>query len=329
MSIYAANSSQNAISIYLAKSASGSAPNYQIGGSSTTLDGPQYLAFDSSGNLWVTNYDASTGVGQIEEFKALAIGNVLPFGGITFPGGFGQARGIAIFQSKGYMVVGSDVPTATTPALPSQLQFFTTADSGPSTPFLIVTGAGTGLNVPSGVAFDSSGNAFVANRQGASVESFVIPTPTPTPASTPSPTPSPTPTPVGATPSPTPTPVTQNYQNLTPATAIVGASTGLVNPTGVALDSAGNIYVSDAGNPSVRVFATGATGNVPPIRVIAGASTGFVLPTDVKVDSTGQLYVADQGANKIFVFAPLASGNVAPMSTYPAIGSLVGIGLTP
>ncbi len=42
--LYATNSNQNAISIYTNGTKSGGGPTYQIGGSSTSLDGPQYLA---------------------------------------------------------------------------------------------------------------------------------------------------------------------------------------------------------------------------------------------------------------------------------------------
>ncbi|MDQ2991208.1 MAG: hypothetical protein M3R30_00105 [Candidatus Eremiobacteraeota bacterium] len=102
-----------------------------------------------------------------------------------------------------------------------------------------------------------------------------------------------------------------------------------MNPTGLGLDGAGNIYVADAGRKAVLVFAAAANGNVPPTANISGALTGFVSPSDVKVDSAGRIYVADSGAGKIFVFAAGANGNVAPTSTFTSPGTLVGIGLAP
>ena len=47
MTLYATNSNQNAISIYNKGQKSGSGPTFEIGGASTTLNGPQYLAFDT------------------------------------------------------------------------------------------------------------------------------------------------------------------------------------------------------------------------------------------------------------------------------------------
>ncbi len=56
--LYATNSTQNAINIY-PPTTKGGAPAYQIGGSATTLSGPQYLTFDNLSNLFVTNYNVS------------------------------------------------------------------------------------------------------------------------------------------------------------------------------------------------------------------------------------------------------------------------------
>lgn len=337
LTLYAANSSQNAVSIYPPGTASGSGPAYQIGGSNTTLDGPQYLALDSANDLFITNYDSGTAASSVVEIKALATGNVYPYGGFSYAY-MGRPRGIAIDANSGAFAVATVYTGAVSPALPSQIQVFDGGSSGGTSPALIVTGAATGLNVPSGVAYDSNDALWVTNLQGASVEKFVFPTPsptpsgsptpTPTPSPTPTPTPSPTATPPGPTPTSSPTPVPDYYDNLAPTTTISGALTGLVNPSGVALDTAGNIYVSDAGAKSVFVYAPTASGNVAPIRTIAGALTGFVSPSDVKVDKNGLIYVADPGAGKIFVFAAAASGNVAPTSTYTSPGTLVGIGIT-
>jgi len=337
LTLYAANSSQNAVSIYPPATASGSGPAFQIGGSNTTLDGPQYIAVDSTNDLWITNYDAGTSASSVVEIKALATGNVFPFGGFTFSQ-MGRVRGIAIDAGSGATAVATVFAGTTLPGLPSQVQVYVGGSAGGTSPSLILSGPSTGLNVPSGVLYDKNDALWVTNLQGASVEKFVFPTPSPTPSGspsptptaspTPTPTPSPTATPIGPTPTPVPTATPSIYTDLAPATVISGASTGLVNPTGIAMDAALDIYVSDAGAKSVFVFAPAATGNVAPIRTIAGALTGFVSPSDVKVDKNGLIYVADPGAGKIFVFAANASGNVAPTATYTSPGTLVGIGIT-
>jgi sugar lactone lactonase YvrE len=330
-SVYAAIASTNAISIYPAPIGTTLTPSYQIGGSTTTLDGPQYMTFDAAGNLWTTNYDAGTGVSSVIVFKVLATGAVYPLQTLTYAG-MGQPRGIAI-DANGNVAVAAVYSPAVSPALPSQIQFFTVLDAQGTTPYQVISGPSTGLNVPSGIAYDTNGTLYVANRQGASVEAFAFPTPSPTPAVTPTPSPTPTATPTPGsgptpTPSPTPSPVPL-ATNQPPTLDIVGATTGLTNPSGVAVDSTGIIYVSDAGNASIRIFAAGSTGNVAPTRVISGALTLLQVPTDIKVDSTGKIYVADSGAGKIFVFAAGATGNVAPTTTLTSSTGLVGIGLSP
>jgi hypothetical protein len=93
LTLYATNSNQNAVSIYLKDQTTATGPKYQIGGSNTGLNGPQYLAFDSVDNLWVTNYNPSTNTGTLVEIAALATGNVVP---LVSTGLSGRARGIAI-----------------------------------------------------------------------------------------------------------------------------------------------------------------------------------------------------------------------------------------
>jgi hypothetical protein len=113
--LYAANSNTNGISIYSAPLADGETPTYQIGGSSTLLDGPQYLTFDVGDSstafnksLWVTNYDAGSGASQVLVFKYLATGAVIPLQNFTYLG-MGQPRGIAVIPSSDYVAVAASI----------------------------------------------------------------------------------------------------------------------------------------------------------------------------------------------------------------------------
>ena len=73
-------------------------------------------------------------------------------------------------------------------------------------------------------------------------------------------------------------------------------------PMGIAIDSAGNFYVSDAGNNRIEKFSSthtflatwGSSGN---------GSSQFNLPTGCAVDSSGNLYVSDTFNNRIQKFA--------------------------
>jgi len=346
-SLYATNTTQNGISIYPAGTKTGSGPQYQIS-SQNTLNGPQYLAFDSTSDIFSTNYDAGTGAASIVEIKAAATGNVLPLNVYSFTSA--RARGIADYQTTfgtsttKVDVIVAGVVDATQPlAFANQLQWFQALLLGG--PYQTLAGPNTGLNVPSGVAVDKNGNVYVANSQGGNVEVFVVPSPSPTPSptATPTPTPSPSPTPSGATASPTPSPVpTATPINIAPMASIQGALTLLGTPTGIGLDSNLNIYVADPASKStlcgsspcaaILKFAAGSNLNVAPTTVIAGPATLLYAPTDVKVDSSGQIYVADSnqaGAGVIYIFAATASGNVAPVATFTSPGAVIGLGLSP
>jgi len=73
---------------------------------------------------------------------------------------------------------------------------------------------------------------------------------------------------------------------------ILDVATGFSNPTAVAVDAPGNIYVvANGSNTVVKMTATG-TGQT-------NIGSGFVKPTGVAVDAAGNVYVADFGDNAI------------------------------
>jgi len=98
--------------------------------------------------------------------------------------------------------------------------------------------------------------------------------------------------------------------NIAPTTNIVGATTTLNSPWGVAVDGSW-IYVANASNNSVDVFPINADGNAAPTRSIQGASTILNYPDGVAVDGSW-IYVANQSNNSIVVFPIGADGNAAP-----------------
>src|SRR6185369_3378207 len=73
------------------------------------------------------------------------------------------------------------------------------------------------------------------------------------------------------------------------------------NPLAVAVDSAGNVYVADAGNNEIRkVTAAGVVTTLAGLAGSGGIADGtgrdarFEHPTGVAVDSAGNVYVADE-----------------------------------
>lgn len=71
---------------------------------------------------------------------------------------------------------------------------------------------------------------------------------------------------------------------------------GLYQPQGLAVDSAGAVYVADFNNRVVKVAAGSTTQTVLPF-------TGLNYPEGVAVDGQGNVYVADRGNNRVLKLA--------------------------
>lgn len=105
------------------------------------------------------------------------------------------------------------------------------------------------------------------------------------------------------------------------------------NPTGVAVDTLGDVYVADTGNNRIRrIDASGS------VTTLAGDGTkGFAdgiggpngtaefdEPSGVAVDTSGNVYVADTENNRIRRID--ASGNVTTVAGSGDVGWLIGTG---
>jgi streptogramin lyase len=67
-------------------------------------------------------------------------------------------------------------------------------------------------------------------------------------------------------------------------------------PTSVAVDNAGNVYVSEYRNNDVRKIA--------PSGMVSTLASGLADPGDIAVDSAGNVYVADQSDDVILKITP-------------------------
>jgi len=168
---------------------------------SQSLSGPYALAFDSSGNLWVANYDNSTVV--------------------KYP--------------KARLANGARAPALTI-----------SADSSGS------------LNSPAGLAFDASGNLWVAANLSNKVLEY--------------------------------TQRELSGGHLRPAVTLSSDAWGSLNsPEGLAFDSAGNLWVANYGDDSVAEFAPSelsSSGSWLP-RIIAGPGTELLSPGCIAISPRG------------------------------------------
>ena len=101
----------------------------------------------------------------------------------------------------------------------------------------------------------------------------------------------------------------------------------LLQPRGLAVDAAGRLYVADAGNHRVVVFANNGT----LLRTIGSAGTGdgqFTTPEDVDVAPDGTIYVLDSAMPaSLQAFAP--DGHFLRRLGAGALCSPAGMGLGP
>jgi Beta-propeller repeat/NHL repeat len=295
-SIYVANFGNDDLALYSLGANGNAAPTTSLGSPVTGLDGPVGIAVDANQKTYVAN-------------SFLSIGN--PSGSVT------------IYPSGGYGVGGA--PRAT------------------------IIGANTGLLSPSGIALDTNGNIYVSNASGGSTGKGSVTVYAPTSNG-------------NATPSATivaansylgifdPTGVAVDTSGniyalafgtlgssigdcidvfppgsngtVTPSSVIIGGQTQLAQPSGMTLDSHGNIYVANKTNPpSITMYAAGSSGNVAPTSMISGSNTGLTSPVGIGVDSSGNIYVVNSAnsgggiAGSVTVYSAGSSGNIAPIQT--------------
>ncbi|MDB5102137.1 MAG: hypothetical protein JWM80_6558 [Cyanobacteria bacterium RYN_339] len=109
-----------------------------------------------------------------------------------------------------------------------------------------------------------------------------------------------------------------------------GAAASFNAPAGIAVDSAGNLIVADAGNHAIRKISpagevttlagTGATG----FKDGAGAGAAFASPQGVGVGRDGTVYVADTGNHRVRKLA--ADGTVSTLAGDGTAGNTDGFG---
>ena len=112
----------------------------------------------------------------------------------------------------------------------------------------------------------------------------------------------------------------------------------LIIPQGVALDSAGNIYVVNGGiesgdqssdPPSVTIYRAGSKGHDAPMARIRGPKTGLKYSQAIALDSDGYIYVSNQGQDEkpdsITVYSPGSNGNVVPARVISGPATLLSV----
>ena len=252
-------------------------------GTAASFSHPEGVAVDASGNVYV----ADTSNSEIRKITAGAI--VATFAGTAGSPGAGNGTGtgasfdnpvgIAVDGSGNVYVADSgndDIREISTAGV-----VITLAGTG-STGFTNATGTSASFDNPTGVAVDASGNVYVADQTNDSIRKIA---------------------PGGVV-------STLAGSGSTGSANGTGTAASFDNPTGLAVDAAGNVYVADQNNFEIRkitpggvvsvLAGTGATGSVN----ATGTAASFNHPYDVTVDARGNVYVADGGNDLIREITP-------------------------
>jgi len=266
---------------------------------SARLNGPQAVAVDYAGNLYIADTENS----RIRKVSNGVITTVAGSGTPGFGGDNGPATGAQLYFPSG-VAVDSALNLYIADSANNRIRkvsngVITTVAGNGTQGFGGDNGPATSaqLNRPQGVAVDSAGNVYIADRNNnriREVSNGVITT------------------------------VAGNSLSGDngPAT-----SAQLYSPQGVAVDSAGNLYVADPGNNRIRkvsngVITTVAGNGTPGFSGDNGPATSAQLnrPQGVAVDSAGNVYIADRNNNRIREVSNGVITTVAGNGTYFCCG---------
>ncbi len=121
-----------------------------------------------------------------------------------------------------------------------------------------------------------------------------------------------------------------SYGRTPPLNRIAGPMTALFNARGIALDSRGNIFVTDSEANAIMEYAANATGNAVPLSTISGPSTALSQPTGIALDKDGNIYVTNHNGGFLSANASVteypsgSNGNVVPIATISGLFTELG-----
>jgi uncharacterized protein (TIGR03437 family) len=281
------------------------------------LNTPLGLAVDASGNLYI----ADSANARVRKVSNGVITTVAGTGALGFGGDGGPATSAQLYEPTGVAVDSAgnlfiadwgnqrirkvSGGVITTVAGNGALGF--SGDGGPAT--------GAQLYNPNGVAVDSAGNLYIADSFNNRIRKVSNGTIATVAGGAP---------PTGTAPilGPGLPPYGGYGGDGGPAT-----SAQLYDPTGVAVDSAGNIYIADSYNGRVRevsggVIATVAGGGT---SLSDGAANGAKLdPFSLALNSAGNLYIGDINSGRIRILSngtiTTVAGNAQPAGFYSGDG---------
>jgi sugar lactone lactonase YvrE len=271
------------------------------------FDEPSSVAVDASGNVYVADtYNSTirkiTPTGTVSTIAGLA-GNRGSTDGTGAAARFFWPEGLAV-DAAGNLYV-ADTGNSTIRKITPAGSVSTLAGLPRSDGSTDGAGKSARFKYPFGIAVDASGTVYVGDTYNHTIRKI---------------------SPAGEVTTLAGTPGTAGSNNG------VGSAAGFNYPSGLAVDAAGNVYVADTYNHTIRKIAPdgtvttlAGTANSSGSHDGTGSAAQFNYPTGVSVDPTGMLCVADTDNSIIRRITP--EGVVTTLTgTAGAIGSADGSG---
>jgi sugar lactone lactonase YvrE len=265
-------------------------------GSAARFNGPSGVAVDSAGNVFVADTENHTirkvtPDGVVTTLAGLA-GSLGRTDGKGSAARFYQPSGVAVDNTGNVFVADTynqTIRKVTPDGVVTTLAGLGGWDNRGSADG---TGSAARFNGPFGVAVDSADNAYVADSLNNTIRKI---------------------TPGGVV-----TTLAGLAGNQGSADG-TGSEARFYNPSGVAVDSVGNVFVADIYNRTIRKVTPGGVvttlaGQVGRQGGQDGTGSGarFFGPAGIAVDAQGQLWVVDNDENVIRLGTPLSKANSAP-----------------
>lgn len=248
--------------------------------SAARFRGPQGIAVDSSGTVYVADTGNSvirkiTAAGVVSTFAGAAGSNGSSDGTAT-AARFSDPNGVAVDGSGNVYV--ADTSNNTIRKITSAGVVTTLAGSPGQNGLTNGTGAAARFSVPFDVAADSAGNVYVCDHGNHAVRKITA---------------------AGVV-------TTLAGSGSEGSSDGTGTAASFRWPSGIAVDGGGTVYLADTDNHLIRqitaagvVTTVGGTARTNGSTDGVGSSARFFNPKDVTVDGSGNLYIADRGNHTI------------------------------